>query len=121
MAWIYLFGASLMEICWMYSLKFISKERLSQIRFVELFDHIEHWWAILPVVGYIVFGIVNILLFSAAMKQIPTATAFAVWTGTALVGAKLLDTYYFGESINMQQIVCTILILIGIVGLKSSS
>lgn len=28
MAWIYLFGASIMEICWMYSLKFISKDRL---------------------------------------------------------------------------------------------
>ncbi len=104
----------------MYSLKFISKDRLLQVRFNELFDRMEHWLAILPVVGYIVFGILNIALFSTAMKQIPTATAFAVWTGTALVGAKILDTLYFGETINSQQIISTILILIGIIGLKAS-
>lgn len=121
MAWIYLLLASLMEICWMYSLKAISIERLKQLKPIELLSGFDAWIVVFPFLGYIGFGVANIVLFSAAMKQIPAATAFAIWMGTALVGAKLVDIFWFMQPFDSRQALFLLLILIGIVGLKSAS
>ncbi len=69
-------------------------------------------------VGYLAFGIANIIFFSRAMNQIPAATAFAVWTGTALVGVKLVDTFVLREPFNPMQLLYMGLILAGIAGLR---
>ena len=72
----------------------------------------------MPLVGYIIFGLSNIYFFSMAMKGIPASTAFAVWMGLALVFSKTMDVFVFSEPYNMQQILFTGVLLIGIVGLK---
>ena len=46
---------------------------------------------LVPFVGYILFGLANIYLFSLAIKQIPTATAFAVWTAITLIFIKIAE------------------------------
>jgi len=116
--WTYLFLASIMEVCWTYSLKFVSVAKLRGLDWPRFFSGAEGWLTVLPAVGYLAFGIANIIFFSRAMNQIPAATAFAVWTGTALVGVKLVDTLVLREPFNPMQLVYMGLILAGIAGLR---
>ena len=73
---------------------------------------------LLPFLGYIFFGIGNIYFFSVAMKTIPTATAFAVWTAMTIVLIKLVDVIFFNQILTFSEIFFTLLIMVGIVGLK---
>jgi quaternary ammonium compound-resistance protein SugE len=110
--------ASVMEVCWTYSLKFVSIAKLRALDWPRFFDGPAGWQTLLPAVGYLAFGVANIIFFSRAMNQIPAATAFAVWTGTALVGVKLVDTLVLREPFNPMQLVYMGLILAGIAGLR---
>ena len=118
MAWMYLLIASLLEIAWTFSLKFMEVKKIRAIGWLGLFSKKENWIILAPFVGYIVFGVGNIFFFSMAMKQIPAATALAVWMGVTLVGVKLVDMGIYKEPYNWQQFLYMGLILIGIVGLK---
>ncbi len=119
--WIYLFCASAMEIAWLYSLKYIDKDSIMAINWRTIFASSEPILTLLPVVGYIVFGVANVVLISMAMKGIPASTAFGIWMGLALVGAKIIDVMVYGEPYTYQQILFMCLILIGVVGLKAGA
>jgi quaternary ammonium compound-resistance protein SugE len=74
---------------------------------------------LLPLLGYIVFGIANIVFFSMAIKDIPMSTAVAVWMGTALVGLKLIDVFIFKQGYSFYEVLFCALILVGVIGLKT--
>ena len=110
-----------MEVCWNYCLKYASIARLRELGFARLLTEPAGWWALLPAVGYVAFGVGNVIFFSKALAQIPAATAFAIWMGVALVGIKLVDTLVLKEPFSLWHILFIGLILIGIVGLKRSA
>lgn len=118
-SWLYLFVASLMEICWMYSLKSLDFGRIKAAPWRDALADSGPWLALLPLLGYIGFGIANVFFFSLATKNIPMAVAFAVWTGTALLGAILVDTFFYKEALSWQQILFMSLIVVGVIGLRS--
>jgi len=120
MAWIYLLVASLFEIAWTFSLKFMDVKKFKAIHWPGFFSKKENWVILVPFAGYILFGLANIVFFSMAMKQIPASMALAVWMGVALIGVKLVDVTVFKESYNGYQFLYMGLIIIGIVGLKRS-
>jgi quaternary ammonium compound-resistance protein SugE len=93
-------------------------KKIAQIKLPTLFQSTEPWQAVLPLVGYIAFGLGNIYFFSQSMKSIPASTAFAVWMGLALVFSKAVDILVFKEAYNSQQLLFTALVLVGIIGLK---
>lgn len=72
----------------------------------------------IPFIGYILFGIANIYLFSLAIKQLPTAIAFAVWTATTLIFIKIAELIFFKQNISFVEIFFMLLIMAGILGLK---
>lgn len=117
MAWFFLIIASCMEVCWTFTLKLLDMKSIFRIRPSNFFTP-ESGAAILPLIGYIVFGLLNILAITRAMKDIPAGTAFAVWMGLAMVMIKIVDIVYFKQPWSSMQIVFTSLVLIGIVGLK---
>ncbi|MEM6724813.1 MAG: SMR family transporter [Bacteroidota bacterium] len=119
--WIYLLFASVMEICWMYSLKAMDFGAIKQIPWLKFFQSAGPILTLLPLVGYIVFGIANVILFASACKGISVSTAFGVWMGVALVGAKLIDVFIMKEPTNSMEMVFMGLVLVGIIGLKISS
>jgi len=122
MAWLYLFIASIFEIGWTFSIKFLDFKKVLAIKWFHFFNATHSNVVILvPFLGYIVFGIANIIFFSMAIKQIPASTAMAVWLGTALIGVKLVDIFVFKQSYNFYQFFYFALILIGIIGLKRDS
>lgn len=118
MSWIYLLIASLFEIAWTFSLKFMDVKKLRAVRLQEFFANGENMMILAPFIGYIVFGLGNILFFSMAMKQIPAATALAIWMGITLIGVKLVDVSLFKGNFNLYQLFYMTLIIIGIAGLK---
>ena len=118
--WFYLFLASCLEVCWIYSLKYLDVKRVRGIAWANFFSDATQFATLLPLLGYIAFGLGNIMLFSLAMKQIPAATAFAAWMAMALVGVKLVDTVVFKEAFSFAHLVYVALIVIGIIGLKKT-
>src|ERR1700760_5184658 len=116
MAWIYLIVASVFEIAWTFSLRFLSVKKLKTIQWRTFFHHWENWAVLAPFAGYVLFGLGNIYFFSMAMKDIPASTALAVWMGTALIGVKFVEILWLKESYNFTQFIYLGLIIIGIVG-----
>jgi quaternary ammonium compound-resistance protein SugE len=118
MSWLYLFLASCFEICWTYSVKFA---RFKQAFTKPSLHFFLNYHNAIPLLGYIGFGVCNIFCFTMAIKQIPAAIAFAVWTGVAIVGLKIVDTFYLKQPASLIQLFFMALILIGIIGLKKTS
>jgi len=118
MAWLYIFIAAVCEVAWTYSVKYLDFKKILAIKWLSFFSTVDNTLFLLPLLGYIVFGLANVLCFSLAIKEIPPSTVLAVWMGITLVGVKLVDVHLFKEPYNFMQLFYMLLILIGIVGLK---
>ena len=104
MAWVYLFLAGLFEIVWAVSLKNI--DGLSKP---------------LPIIVTIVGMAISFTFLSLALKNLPIGTAYAIWTGLGAVGVAIYGIIMLGESANLIRIICLLLIVSGIIGLKLST
>ena len=101
MAWCILFVAGLFEICWAIGLKYT--------------DGFTRLW---PTVGTVVAMILSVALLGLAMKTLPVGTAYAVWTGIGAVGTVLMGIWLFNEPATLARVLCLLLIIGGILGLK---
>jgi quaternary ammonium compound-resistance protein SugE len=55
---------------------------------------------------------------SQAMKTLPLGTSYAVWTGIGAVGTAVVGMVLFKEPSTVARLLCIVLIVAGIVGLK---
>jgi quaternary ammonium compound-resistance protein SugE len=62
--------------------------------------------------------VVSVALLGWSLKTLPLGTAYAVWTGIGAVGTAILGMILFGESREAARLLCIVLIVAGIVGLK---
>jgi quaternary ammonium compound-resistance protein SugE len=120
-AWIYIFFAAVLEVLWAFSLKHLSKDKVVEAFQQGNFFNQAGADAFLPLAGYIAFGMINVYFISMAFKEMPISIAFAAWTGLALVFNVMLDTYYFKVHFSYLHFVFIIMIVGGIVGLKTIS
>ncbi len=104
MAWTYLTIAGVFEVVWAIGLKYT-----------------EGFTRLLPSIGTVGAMALSFLFLSIALKTIPVGTAYAVWTGIGAVGTAALGIFLFGESRDLLRILCILIIVGGIVGLKLSS
>lgn len=118
MSWIYLIIAALFEAIWVYCVKFIKWEYIKKVPYENLNLIPQYLISIMPLIGYIVFGLLNVFFFSLAMRTISASIALAVWMGVSLVFVKLIDVFYLHESVSPLQLVCFGCIIIGAIGLK---
>jgi multidrug transporter EmrE-like cation transporter len=121
MHWLYLFLGAVLETAWTFSLKIMKFSDLKTVRWSNVLDPQTGLAVVLPFLGYIVFGIGNIFFFSMAMKKIPAATAFAVWTAMAMTMIKLADVLFFNQKVSIGELFFLMLIAVGIIGLKYNS
>ena len=122
MNWIYLVIASIIQVAWLVSFKFIRWEYLPKINFLKFQSTpVEYLQSLYALIGYLIFGALNVVFFSLATKTIPISTAFAVWMGLAMVGSLAVDAIAFKEPFSWMQLVFTLIIIIGIGGLKATS
>ena len=101
MAWTYLVIAGLMEIGWATGLKYS-----------------EGFTKPLASVVTAILMIASFYFLSLALKTLPIGTAYAIWTGIGAVGTAIIGIILFGESREALRIICMLLIVAGIVGLK---
>ncbi len=101
MAWTYLVIAGLFECAWAVGLKFT--------------EGFTRFW---PSLFTILSMVISFWLLSLAMRSIPIGTAYAVWTGIGAVGVAVLGMAIFGESRDLMRVICLLLIVSGILGLK---
>jgi len=118
LAWLYLIIAATCETAWTFSLKFMKFSDLKTLRFINFYRWHGGLPLLLPFIGYIVFGLANIYFFSMAIKQVPTAMAFAVWTAATLILIKITELAVFHQHIQFVELFFMLLIMIGILGLK---
>lgn len=101
MSWLVLLLAGLMEVGWAIGLKY-----------TEGFTRL--WPSVLTLFSMVA----SVVLLGVAVKSLPIGTAYAVWTGIGIVGTALLGATLLGEQMSAGQIVCVVLILSGVAGLK---
>ena len=58
------------------------------------------------------------VFLALALRKLPLGTAYAMWTGMGIVGTAVLGVLLFQEKLSLPQLVCVLLIVIGIAGLK---
>ncbi|MFZ4598055.1 MAG: DMT family transporter [Terrimicrobiaceae bacterium] len=104
MAWIYLFTAGVLEIGWAIGLKYTEG-------FTRLWPSVA---TLLAMIGS--FG-----LLAEALKTIPLGTGYAVWTGIGAVGTAVIGMAFFSESREVLRILCLLLIIGGVAGLRFAS
>jgi len=104
MAWIYLFVAGVFETAWAIGLKYSAG-----------------FTKIGPSVFTVIAMMISIYLLAVALRTLPVGTGYAVWTGIGSVGAAILGIYLFNESREISRILCILLIVAGIIGLKLTS
>ena len=101
MNWIYLIVAGFLEVGWAIGLKYT-----------------EGWTRLWPSILTGATMIASFYFLSLALKSLPIGTAYAVWTGIGTVGAAVLGMILFDEPRDITRILCILLIVAGIAGLK---
>ncbi|MFJ5717913.1 DMT family transporter [Neobacillus sp. NPDC093127] len=96
--WAFVIIAGLIEIVWAMGLKHSA----------NLFT-----WA-----GTIFIIYLSFVLLLKAIKKVPVATAYAVFTGIGTAGTVSVDMLVFGEPFSWTKIFFILLLLIGVLGLK---
>lgn len=100
-AWILLFFAGLLEVCWAVGLKYT-----------------DGFTRPLPTIFTITTLAGSMFLLAKATQTLPIGTAYAVWVGIGAVGAGILGVVLFKEPASLLRITFMILLVVSIVGLK---
>ncbi len=98
--WVALVIAGLLEVGWASGLKFVGPQRPG-ITAAVLAALVASMW-----------------LLWVATQKLPIGTAYAIWTGIGAVGAASVGMLIYGEPATTMRILCILLIVSGIVGLK---
>jgi quaternary ammonium compound-resistance protein SugE len=102
--WIYLLIAGILEICWAIGLKYT-----------------DGWSKLYPSLITVGLMIASFQFLSMALKTLPIGTAYAIWTGIGAVGTAIVGMFLFDEPRDLSRVLCILLIIVGIVGLKLTS
>ena len=101
MQWIMLLLAGIFEVTWACAMKYSDG-------FTVLLP------SVITAAGYIASAV----FLALALKHLPLGTAYAMWTGFGILGTSILGIILFQEKLSFPQIICIILIVTGIAGLK---
>jgi quaternary ammonium compound-resistance protein SugE len=104
MPWIHLIIAGLLEVAWAIGLK-----------------QTEGWTRLWPSVTTALLMMASFFFLSLALRSLPIGTAYVIWTGIGAVGTALIGIIVFDEPRTAARLVCIVLIVAGIVGLKLTS
>lgn len=104
MAWVALVFAGLLEVVWALAMK--QSEGFTRF-----------WPSLVTLVAMLAsFG-----LLAYSMRALPLGTAYTIWTGIGAVGAFAVGVAVLGESLSAGRVVAALLIIGGLVLMKTSS
>jgi quaternary ammonium compound-resistance protein SugE len=103
-AWVILFFAGLLEICWAVGLKYTEG-------FTRLYPSV---FTLVTLAG-------SMYLLAKASQTLPIGTAYAIWVGIGAVGAAILGIFLFKEPATLPRLGFLLLLVISLIGLKLTS
>lgn len=74
-----------------------------------------------PTAFTIVSFILSFIFLFEAVKELPIGTAYAVWTGIGAAGTVIIGILFLGEPRDVGRLLCLVLIVAGVAGLKLTS
>jgi len=101
MAWLLVGVAGLLEIAFALGMKWS-----------------EGFTRLTPSLFMVATGLSSVILLSIALRTLPVGTGYAVWTGIGAAGTAILGIAMLGDSAAPARVLCIVLILAGVVGLK---
>jgi quaternary ammonium compound-resistance protein SugE len=102
--WITLVIAGLLEMCWAIGLKYTDGFRKP-----------------IPSVLVILTIAASLFLLSSAARTLPIGTAYAVWVGIGAFGAAVLGIVLFDEPVTAARVGFLGLLIVALVGLKTTA
>jgi len=100
-AWVVLILSGLMETAWAVAL-----------------DRSAGLTRLVPSIVFLVTLALSMAGLAWALREIPVGTGYAVWVGTGAVGTALVGMLALGESTSLPRILCLLLVVVGVVGLR---
>ncbi|MET7964307.1 SMR family transporter [Micromonospora zamorensis] len=101
MAWLVLVISGLLETAWAIAL-----------------DRSAGFSRLIPSVVFVVTLLLSMAGLAYALREIPVGTGYAVWVGIGAVGTALVGMLALGESASLPRILCLLLVVVGVIGLK---
>ncbi|MEU1590000.1 SMR family transporter [Micromonospora sp. NPDC005710] len=101
MAWLVLVISGLLETAWAIAL-----------------DRSAGFSRLVPSVVFVVTLLLSMAGLSYALRDIPVGTGYAAWVGIGAVGTALVGMLALGESASLPRILCLLLVVAGVIGLK---
>jgi quaternary ammonium compound-resistance protein SugE len=89
-----------------------------EIGFAFAMKSSEGFTRLLPALLTIAAGLSSVTLLSFALRSLPMGTGYAVWTGIGAAGTAIVGVAVLGESAAPLRLLCIVLILAGVIGLK---
>lgn len=104
MPWLHLIIAGLLEVAWAVGLK-----------------QTAGWTRLGPSLITVALMIASFFFLSLALRSLPLGTSYAIWTGIGAIGTALIGIFIFDEPRTAARLVCILLIISGVIGLKLAS
>jgi quaternary ammonium compound-resistance protein SugE len=101
MAWLVLVISGLLETAWAIAL-----------------DRSAGFTRLVPSLVFAVTVTLSMVGLAYALRTIPVGTGYAVWVGIGAVGTALVGMVALGESTSVPRLLCLLLVVAGVVGLK---
>ncbi|GIM81189.1 DMT family transporter [Salinispora arenicola] len=101
MAWIVLVISGLLETAWAIAL-----------------DRSAGFSRLVPTLVFAVTAALSMVGLAYALREIPVGTGYAVWVGIGAVGTALVGMVALNESTSLPRIICLLLVIAGVMGLK---
>ena len=74
-----------------------------------------------PSVLMVIFYVASFLVLGKSMTKIDVGVAYAIWSGVGTALIALIGVWWFREPISTLKVLCLVLIVAGVVGLKYDS
>jgi quaternary ammonium compound-resistance protein SugE len=101
MAWLVLVVSGMLETVWATAL-----------------DRSAGFSRLVPAVVFVVALVGSMAGLGYALRTIPVGTGYAVWVGIGAVLTAVVGMVFLGESASLPRILCLLLVVAGIAGLK---
>ncbi len=101
MNWLMLLLAGIFEIVWAIAMKYSNG-----------------FSVLIPSIITVITYILSAIFLALALKNLPLNVAYTMWVGFGIIGCAILGTLLFNEKLTVAQIICILLIILGIIGLK---
>ncbi|MBD3107213.1 multidrug efflux SMR transporter [Bacillus sp. AGMB 02131] len=101
MAWVSLILAGIFEMVGVTMINVVNKNR--------------NWQSVVLLIT--AFG-ASFFFLAYAMKFLPMGTTYAIWTGIGASGSAIIGMMVYGESKDWKRVLCIVMILGAVIGLK---